>query len=110
MGLSNELSCEAGSFSRCCLNPHRSFKSEAFRLYFPMLEPWVAWFVPLPLFLLVHPHMNVGLPAPPATALPGPPAADLPGLPAATSQVLQPLPFESPPCLAARLHPSYPSG
>ena len=82
MGLSNELSCEAGSFSLCC-NTHRFFHSEVVRLYFPTLEPWVAWFVPLPLFLLVHPHMNVGLPAPPATALPGPPATDSPGLPAA---------------------------
>ena len=27
VGLSKELSCEAGSFSRCCLNPHRCFQS-----------------------------------------------------------------------------------
>ena len=27
MGLSNELSCEAGGFSHCCLNPHRCFQS-----------------------------------------------------------------------------------
>ena len=30
------------------------------------------------LFLLVYPHTDVGLPAPPATALPGPPAVTLP--------------------------------
>ena len=28
MGLSNKLSCEAGSFSCCCLNPHGCFQSE----------------------------------------------------------------------------------
>ena len=42
VGLSNDLSCEAGSFSCCCLNPHRCFQSEVLRLYFPALEPWVA--------------------------------------------------------------------
>ena len=48
MGLSNKLSCEAGSFSHCCLNPHRCFQSEVLRLYFPGLEPWVAWSVSPP--------------------------------------------------------------
>ena len=47
MGLSNKLSCEAGSFS-CCLNPHRLFQSEVLRFYFPVLELWVAWSVSLP--------------------------------------------------------------
>ena len=42
MGLSNELSCEAGSFSHC-FNPHRFFQLEVLRLYFPMLETWVVW-------------------------------------------------------------------
>ena len=42
MGLSNKLSCEAWSFSHCCLNPYRCFQSEFLRLYFPELEPWVA--------------------------------------------------------------------
>ena len=28
MGLSKDLSCEAGSFSCCCLNPHGCFQSE----------------------------------------------------------------------------------
>ena len=28
MGLSNDLSCEAGSLSCCCPNPHRHFQSE----------------------------------------------------------------------------------
>ena len=47
MGLSNELSHEAGSFS-CSLNPYRFFQSEVLRLYFPSLEPCVAWSVSLP--------------------------------------------------------------
>ena len=47
VGLSNELSCEARSFSHCC-NTHRFFQSEVLRLYFPMLEPWVARSVSLP--------------------------------------------------------------
>ena len=47
MGLSNELSCEAGNFSHH-LNPHRFFQSEPLRLYFFILEPWVASSVSLP--------------------------------------------------------------
>ena len=47
MGLSNELSCEAGSFS-CCHNPHRFLQSEVLRLYFPALEPCVVRSVSLP--------------------------------------------------------------
>ena len=47
MGLSSELSCEAGTFSSH-LNPHRFLKTEVLRLYFPMLEPWVVWSVSLP--------------------------------------------------------------
>ena len=47
MVLSNELSCEAGSFS-CCHNPHRFLQSEVLRLYFPTLEPHVARSVSLP--------------------------------------------------------------
>ena len=48
MGLSNELSCEAGSFTCCHLNPHRFFQSEVLRLYMPALEPWVAQSVSIP--------------------------------------------------------------
>ena len=47
MGLSNKLSCEAGSLS-CLLNTHRFFQSEILRLYFPALEPWVMWSLSLP--------------------------------------------------------------
>ena len=47
MCLFSELSCEAGSFS-CCLTPRWCFQSEALRLYFPTLEPWVAQSVSFP--------------------------------------------------------------
>ena len=40
MGVSNKLSCEAGSFS-CHCNPHMFLQSEVLRLYFSTLEPWV---------------------------------------------------------------------
>ena len=49
MGLLNELSCEAGSFS-CHCNPHRFLQSEVLRLYFPTLEPLVVWSVLFPSF------------------------------------------------------------
>ena len=54
MGLSNELSCEAGSFF-CCLNLHRFFHSEVLRFYFPSTEPWVAWSILLP---VVRPSLS----------------------------------------------------
>ena len=44
---SNELSCEARSFSHH-LNPHKVLQSEVLRPYFPSLEPWVARSVSLP--------------------------------------------------------------
>ena len=44
MGLSNELSCEAGSFSHHC-NTHRFLWPEDLRCYFPGLEPWVVLFM-----------------------------------------------------------------
>ena len=47
MGLSNELSCEAGSFSHWH-NPHRFLQLEVLRLYLLTLESWVAWSVLLP--------------------------------------------------------------
>ena len=47
VGLSNKLSCEAGSLS-CCLNPHQFLQLKVLRLYFPTLEPWVERSVLLP--------------------------------------------------------------
>ena len=91
MGLSNDLSCEAGSFS-CCLNPHGFFQSEILKFYIPTLEPWVVWSVSLP-------HCSSQL----STCKCGTACSTsyhLAGLPAATSfaPVLQP-----PPC-----HESFP--
>ena len=47
MGLSNKLSCEAGSFS-CHHNPHRFLQSGVLKLYFPTLETQVTQSVSLP--------------------------------------------------------------
>ena len=82
MGLSSELSCESGSLPCCRLNPHGCFHS-GLRLYFPMLEPWVARSASLPTVYLVYlcpanvgPRglLVVGLPAhtPPVLVPPGP--------------------------------------
>ena len=68
MGLSNELSCEAGSFS-CHHSPHKCFQSEV-RGFISPLEPWVAGLSRPQLSLPVDPQTNVGPPAPPAAALP----------------------------------------
>ena len=104
MGLYNELSCEAGSFSHCC-NPHRFLQPEVLRLSFPMVEPWVAVCLTPQLFLQVYRHADAGPPGPSAVALP--------------ASVLQPLPHPSCPpatslpCVlstpAACLCPSYES-
>ena len=60
MGLSNNLSCEAGSLSCCCPNPHGRFQS-GLRLYFPELEPWVTRSASLPAVCPVYLCANVGL-------------------------------------------------
>ena len=58
MGLCNELSCETGNFSRY-YNPHRFLQPGVLRLYFLVLEPWVAWSVSLPScsFWFIHTQM-----------------------------------------------------
>ena len=66
--LQRALSYEARSFS-CHLNSHRCFQCEVLRLYFPVLEPWVARSLISQLFFLVYLHANM----------------ELPGLPDATS-------------------------
>ena len=75
MGLSNELSCEADSFSCCCLNPHRCFQSEVCSFISPLTSPGLHGLFRFPLFLPVYLCMNVGLQGPPATTLWGLPAA-----------------------------------
>ena len=88
VGLSNELSCEAGSFSCCCLNPTGVFNQR-----FEALCP---------------PHWNSGLgglsPSPPAAALP----AMLHNPP--PHWFCQPLPCQESSLPAAHLRPSYGSG
>ena len=85
-GLSSELSCEAGSFSHCCLNPNRCFQLEALRLYFPVLEPWVVQSVSLPScssrFTCMQMWAHPGPPSPPCLEssppwLPSPPLLPL---------------------------------
>ena len=55
VGLSNDLSCEAGSLSCCRPNPHGCFLIRGLRLYFVALEPWVLPFVPVYLWVNVGP-------------------------------------------------------
>ena len=63
--LSNDLSREAGSLSRCHSNPHqppRAFSVRGLRLYFLELEPWVARSALLPAICPVYLCVNVGPP------------------------------------------------
>ena len=60
MSLSNELSCEAGTFSRCSLNPHRCFQ------WFEALFPQAGTLVGCSLCCRVHQL----LPCQPGAALP----------------------------------------
>ena len=87
VGLSNELSCESGSFSCCCLNPHvfnKTFSIRGLRLYFPVPELQVAQSLLLPNYSswsmcsrmwdcpvhnLLPRHFYQLLPCPPATVL-----------------------------------------
>ena len=75
MGLSNDLSCEAGSLSCCRPNPHGCFLIRGLRLYFPELEPWVtraAWLPAVRLGLSVRECRAAGS-ASGQTACPVPP-------------------------------------
>ena len=66
VGLSNKLSCEAGSFSCCRLNPHRRFG-----VLFPCAGTLGCAVCLIPqLFLLVYLHTEVEPPTLPAAALP----------------------------------------
>ena len=80
MGLYNELACEAGSFSCCCLNPTGVF-SQRFEALFPCPGALgcAVCFAP-PQFLPVYLCANVGPQAPPAAASLGPPATALPSV------------------------------
>ena len=60
VGLSNDLSCEAGSLSLLPPQPPLAFSIRGLRLYFPALEPWVARSALLPAVCLVYLCANVG--------------------------------------------------
>ena len=70
--LSNELSCESGSF--CLLNTHRFFQSEVLRLYFPTGTLGCLVCLAPQLFLPVYPHQVWDCLGPPAAASPSLPA------------------------------------
>ena len=59
---------EAGSLF-CCLNSQKFFQSEVLRLLPCAATLGCTVFLTLQFFLLVYPHANMGLPAPPASAL-----------------------------------------
>ena len=72
VGLSSELSCEAGSFSHCCLNPHRCFYSEVLGCISPLWSPGLRGLLR---FHFVPPGLSVhkcGTAGPPAAAWPAP--------------------------------------
>ena len=98
MGLSNDLSREAGSLSCCCPTP-RAFSIRGLRLYFPELEPWVAQSASLPAVRPVYLCANVG---PQGLLVLGLPALFVPHSaslgPATATRVLStPVPISAPP-------------
>ena len=60
-------------------HPNVCFQSEALRLYFPILVPWVAWSILLPMWSPPnYLHVNMGPSSAQAAASWGPPTAALP--------------------------------
>ena len=86
MDLSNELFCEAGSFSCCRFNHHSCFEALCPCTVTLGCSGYLA-----PQFLPVYLHLNVGLPSPKSTTFLGPPAATLLGVLSAQ------LPISTPP-------------
>ena len=77
MNLSNEHSCEGGSFSCCHLNPTGVF-NQRFKALFPCTGTLGCTVCLTPqLLLLVYLYANMGLPSPQSTASPSPPATTL---------------------------------
>ena len=60
MGLSNDLSCEAGSLLLLPPQPPWVFSIRGLRLYFPVLEPWAARSAFSPPFVPVYLCVSVG--------------------------------------------------
>ena len=61
MGLSNDLSCEAGSFSCCRLNPHGHFQSEVWGFISPHWSPGLLGLLCSPPLVPVYLCVSVGL-------------------------------------------------
>ena len=61
MGLSNDLSCEAGSFSCCLPNPHGCFQSEVWGFISRSWSPGLCGLLCSPPFVPVYLCENVGL-------------------------------------------------
>ena len=78
MGLSDKLSCEAGSFSHCHLNPPQVFSISGLRLYFPTLELWVVRSVARSTSCSLPASCSFAHPAPQSATSLAPPAATLP--------------------------------
>ena len=76
VGLSNELSCEAGSFSCCLLNPHGCFQSEVSGFISPRWSPGLHSLLCSPPFIPVYLCKSVG-PRCATHALPAPFSATL---------------------------------
>ena len=80
----NKLSCEAGSFSCCCLNPYRCLQSEVWGLL-SRLELWVAgsatWSTSCSLALPHHNPLPHGIHQPPLPCESSPPSCPAPPLP-----------------------------
>ena len=98
MGLSNDLSCEAGSLL-LPPQPPRAFSIRGLRLYFPALEPWVAGSALLPAVCPVYLCGNVGPQGLLVVRLPAlfvPHSASL-GRAMATQVLSTPVPVSAPP-------------
>ena len=95
VGLSNELSCEARSFSHSYLNPHRCFHSVVWGFISPCWELWVVRSVTWSTSCCLVAQLYFC-----------PPCSTICHLSRSASRSLA----TSPLCLAARFHPSYWSG
>ena len=69
VGLSNELSYDAGNFSHCHCNPPQVFTVRGFEALFPHAGTLGYMVCLAPQFLLVYPHANMGPPHLPAITL-----------------------------------------
>ena len=78
VSLSNELSCEDGRFSRCCLNPHRCFQSMVWGFISPRRNSGLCGLSPNPLAAASLTSCSLAHPAPQSATSLGPPATALP--------------------------------